>query len=58
MSRLYRGRRLLQGALRDFAVASGYVKAADDDGKTVDDKTVDLASYRASRKAGGGEGPQ
>jgi RNA polymerase sigma-70 factor, ECF subfamily len=54
MSRLYRGRRLLQRALRDFAVASGYVKPAAAD----DDKTVDLASYRATRKAGGGQEPQ
>jgi RNA polymerase sigma-70 factor (ECF subfamily) len=41
MSRLFRGRKLLAGALRDFAVNEGYVK----------DATIDLEKYRATRKA-------
>ena len=46
MSRLFRGRRLLQGSLKDFAVQRGYVRetpaaaAAD---------PIDLQTYRASR---------
>ncbi len=43
MSRLFRGRKLLAAALRDFAVAEGYVKS--------EDKTIDLEKYRATRKA-------
>jgi RNA polymerase sigma-70 factor (ECF subfamily) len=41
MSRLFRGRKLLAAALRDFAVSEGYVKEA----------TIDLEKYRATRKA-------
>ena len=41
MSRLFRGRKLLAAALRDFAVNEGYVKEA----------TIDLEKYRATRKA-------
>lgn len=44
MSRLFRGRKLLAAALRDFAVSEGYVKNADE-------KTIDLEKYRATRKA-------
>jgi RNA polymerase sigma-70 factor (ECF subfamily) len=44
MSRLFRGRKLLAAALRDFAVSEGYVKNADE-------KTLDLEKYRATRKA-------
>jgi hypothetical protein len=33
MSRLFRGRKLLAGALRDFAIAEGYVKSAEERGK-------------------------
>ena len=43
MSRLFRGRKLLAAALRDFAVAEGYVKN--------EDKTIDLETYRAAKKA-------
>lgn len=46
MSRLFRGRKLLAAALRDFAVTEGYVKT----GKS-EDKTIDLEKYRAARKA-------
>lgn len=44
MSRLFRGRKLLAAALRDFAVSEGYVKKADE-------ATIDLEKYRAERKA-------
>ena len=44
MSRLFRGRKLLAAALREFAVAEGYVK-------DVEDKTIDLEKYRAQRAA-------
>ena len=44
MSRLFRGRKLLAAALRDFAVSEGYVKKADE-------TTIDLEKYRAERKA-------
>ena len=43
MSRLFRGRKLLAAALRDFAVAEGYVKNSEDPSK----KTIDLEKYRA-----------
>jgi RNA polymerase sigma-70 factor (ECF subfamily) len=44
MSRLFRGRRLLQGSLREFAVAEGYVR---EDGKPA--KPIDLDKYRAAK---------
>jgi RNA polymerase sigma-70 factor (ECF subfamily) len=50
MSRLFRGRRLLQGSLREFAVAEGYVR---DDGSGATDKPanqpIDLDKYRAAK---------
>ena len=65
MSRLFRGRKLLAAALRDFAVAEGYVKppdtkppntgeAGDSPGDThgdpgASDETIDLGKYRAAR---------
>jgi RNA polymerase sigma-70 factor, ECF subfamily len=52
MSRLFRGRRLLEAALKDFAVAAGYIKpapAADPKAGTTD-QPIDLATYRATRK--------
>jgi RNA polymerase sigma-70 factor, ECF subfamily len=45
MSRLFRGRKLLAAALRQFAVSEGYVK---DDGK---ESPIDLEKYRANKKA-------
>jgi len=47
MSRLFRGRKLLAAALRDFAVSEGYVKKPD----LKDETTIDLEKYRAERKA-------
>src|SRR5687768_13151377 len=40
MSRLFRGRRLLQQSLKEFAQQHGYVKGAD---------TIDLAEYRKTK---------
>lgn len=44
MSRLFRGRRLLQSSLREFAVAEGYVR---DDAKSA--APIDLDKYRAAK---------
>ncbi len=43
MSRLYRGRRLLQKALASYAVVSGVLQDVGDDG------SIDLESYRKRR---------
>ena len=51
MSRLFRGRKLLAAALKDFAVAEGYVKT--DDKKSED--TIDLQKYRAARAREGSQ---
>ena len=59
MSRLFRGRKLLAAALRDFAVAEGYVK--DNSAESVaapaasNEKTIDIEKYRASRAARGNQ---
>ena len=45
MSRLHRGRRLLQRALHDYAVEQGYIRPDDD-------KTTDLDGYRRKQKEG------
>ena len=57
MSRLFRGRKLLAAALREFAIVEGYVKSTE--AKPVDDKlaaddndeAIDLGKYRAARAA-------
>jgi RNA polymerase sigma-70 factor (ECF subfamily) len=46
MSRLFRGRRLLQASLREFAIQTGYVR---DTSATPTEGTIDLASYRRDR---------
>ena len=49
MSRLFRGRKLLAAALRDFALSEGYVRelaVRDEDER----KPIDLEHYRAARK--------
>lgn len=62
MSRLFRGRKLLAAALREFAIAQGYVKPVDtkppdagpaDAGKpdAGSDETIDFGKYRAARTA-------
>lgn len=47
MSRLFRGRKLLANALREFALAEGYVKPEMD--STQVDSTIDLQKYRAAK---------
>jgi len=57
MSRLFRGRKLLAAALREFAIAEGYVKSVDprspDAGGKPEpsDETIDFGKYRAARTA-------
>jgi RNA polymerase sigma-70 factor (ECF subfamily) len=51
MSRLFRGRKLLANALREFAVAEGYVKG--EANKT--DDTIDLQKYRAAKAREGSQ---
>src|SRR5580692_6247908 len=48
MSRLFRGRKLLAQALREFAVAEGYVKESKPEPSA---KTIDLEKYRAAKAA-------
>jgi RNA polymerase sigma-70 factor, ECF subfamily len=49
MSRLFRGRKLLAAALKDFAVAEGYVKPATPESSGAG--TIDLEAYRAAKAA-------
>lgn len=51
MSRLFRGRKLLAAALKEFAVAEGYVKPESKTTTDTKDETIDLDKYRAARKA-------
>lgn len=61
MSRLFRGRKLLASALREFAVSEGYVRGApgertddkppDAKSDTTSDSTIDFEKYRAARSA-------
>jgi len=55
MSRLFRGRKLLATALRDFAVHEGYVHDDQPKAATAVDPadTIDLEKYRAARTARG-----
>src|SRR5262245_16969933 len=50
MSRLFRGRRLLQRSLHDYAVEQGIIKPVE-----VAQEVIDLDAERARRKPGGGE---
>ncbi|HVK73624.1 MAG TPA: sigma-70 family RNA polymerase sigma factor [Kofleriaceae bacterium] len=56
MSRLFRGRRLLEASLKQFAIEAGYVRTgrpvAANDGAAADatTETIDLASYRARKR--------
>jgi RNA polymerase sigma-70 factor (ECF subfamily) len=50
MSRLFRGRRLLQKQLRDYALAEGVIRDSKDV-KTAD--VVDMDAFRASKSKGG-----
>jgi RNA polymerase sigma-70 factor (ECF subfamily) len=56
MSRLFRGRKLLATALREFASQHGYVReekavSADKKSATDEDQPLDLDKYRAEKKA-------
>src|SRR5689334_1794031 len=51
MSRLFRGRKLLAAALKEFAVAEGYVKPQTETKSTSKDDAIDLEKYRAAKKA-------
>jgi RNA polymerase sigma-70 factor (ECF subfamily) len=50
MSRLFRGRKLLAAALKQFALDEGYVKP-DPAATRPNDETIDLEKYRAAKKA-------
>ncbi len=53
MSRLYRGRKILQGLLRDYAIEQGIISAdaaATDEDAQGDGKTVDMAAFRRKRE--------
>lgn len=60
MSRLYRGRKLLQKSLLEYAIEQGIVKApaaeVADDHRDDAGGTLDLDSYRRKRNAGNGGG--
>jgi RNA polymerase sigma-70 factor (ECF subfamily) len=62
MSRLYRGRKILQGLLYDYAVEQGIISVADDArGEAVDKvspvaQTLDLDAYRRQKRGQGGSG--
>ena len=50
MSRLFRGRRLLQASLKEFAQQAGYIKPETSASpKASSDNTIDLSRYRAAR---------
>jgi len=50
MSRLFRGRKLLAQALREFAVAEGYVRESKPaSGESKETSTIDLEKYRAAK---------
>jgi len=50
MSRLFRGRRLLQASLKEFAQQAGYIKSeAGAQKPAAADNTIDLSRYRAAR---------
>jgi len=52
MSRLFRGRKLLAAALREFAVAEGYLR---EPAPASDKDPIDLEKYRAARAAREGQ---
>ncbi len=54
MSRLFRGRKLLAAALREFALTEGYVKPDNKIAKQTGD-TIDLQKYRATKAREGSQ---
>jgi RNA polymerase sigma-70 factor, ECF subfamily len=55
MSRLYRGRKILQGLLHDYAVEQGIIKPVAGEGEQSGAETLDLAAYRRRRDTGNGK---
>jgi RNA polymerase sigma-70 factor (ECF subfamily) len=49
MSRLFRGRKLLAAALREFAVSEGYVKTNETSEDKKSEDPIDLQKYRAAK---------
>jgi RNA polymerase sigma-70 factor, ECF subfamily len=58
MSRLFRGRKILQGLLHDYAVEQGIIQAQPQPGEAATDGAapVDMAAYRRRRDQGQGSG--
>jgi RNA polymerase sigma-70 factor (ECF subfamily) len=57
MSRLYRGRKILQGLLYDYAVEQGIISAGDGGDATKGDRgnqTLDLEAFRRQKQGGQG----
>ncbi|HEY5947884.1 MAG TPA: sigma-70 family RNA polymerase sigma factor [Kofleriaceae bacterium] len=55
MSRLFRGRKLLAAALREFAVAEGYVKTETKKPEGKQEDTIDFQKYRAAKAREGSQ---
>jgi RNA polymerase sigma-70 factor (ECF subfamily) len=53
MSRLYRGRKILQGLLHDYAVEQGIIQATPAGGAP---QALDLEAYRRQKRGGPGGG--
>ncbi len=56
MSRLYRGRRMLQGQLAEYALSEGYISDEDEDAgvEEEEEKTTSLEEYREKKQAQAG----
>jgi len=50
MSRLFRGRKLLAAALREFALAEGYVRTTETTEQAPEQAPIDLDKYRKSKE--------
>ena len=56
MSRLFRGRKILQGLLHDYAVEQGIIQPQPGEGAADGEAPVDMAAYRRRRDQGQGSG--
>ncbi len=56
MSRLFRGRKILQGLLHDYAVEQGIIQPQPQLGEGDGAAPVDMAAYRRRRDQGQGKG--
>ncbi|HTB60124.1 MAG TPA: sigma-70 family RNA polymerase sigma factor [Polyangia bacterium] len=56
MSRLFRGRKILQGLLHDYAVEQGIIQPQSKSGEGDQAAPVDMAAYRRRRDQGQGQG--